>query len=426
MRESFSGFYGVSEDTIGKVFTSDNTVFIYDANILLSLYRCEEETRNQFISIWRKIKDQCWFPHQVCLEYQRNRLQVIKDSRDSLTNISSEINNSIQSLKKKIFGEDHNKTISRYTNLGDELKNLFIRIEEYSSDFRKSSIIERNQNINFLSGHDAIRDLIDELTVDKIGPAPTSQKIIDDLNKEGKIRYKYKTGPGFADQTEKRNFFYSFDGLNYDAEFGDLYVWSEILKFVEIHHDKNIVYITNDAKSDFFYRIDGKVRGPNESLTTEIKRKGAKEFILQNLSTFLHHANTHLHAKVAEDAITELSNAGKQVITAKRKDLFHHFKEFTIARELSHLSLNELFDLSLVLDADMFELEDELSRHEIGFYEKQSVEQLNETAMTRKMIEAELAAVSMRSNVVTRLIEHKKNEKAGAANDVMYSTPSDK
>lgn len=46
--------------------------------------------------------------------------------------------------------------------------------------------------------------------------------------------------------------------------------------------------------------------------------------------------------------------------------------------------------------------------------------------MTRNMIEAELAAVSMRSNVVNHLIEHKKNGKNGAANDVMYSTPSDK
>lgn len=365
MRESFSGFYGVIEDTIGKVFTSDNTVFIYDANILLSLYRCEEETRNQFISIWRKIKDQCWFPHQVCLEYQRNRLQVIKESRDSLNDISSEITNSVQALKIKVFGDTHNKTISRYTNLGDELKTLFSKIEDLSVNFKSKSIIERNNNIDFISGHDAIRDLIDELTVGKIGPAPADQKSIDEINKDGKVRYKYKIGPGFADQSDKRNIFYSFDGINYDAEYGDLYVWNQILQYIESNPGKNIIYITNDAKSDFFFRIDGKVRGPNESLTTVIKRKGAKEFILQNLSTFLHHANTHLHAKVAEDAITELSNAGKQVITAKRKDLFHHYKEFTIARELSHLSLNELFDLALVLDADMFELEDELSRHEI-------------------------------------------------------------
>lgn len=91
MRDSFSGFYGVSETTIGEVFKADNTVFIFDTNILLTLYRCEEETRNQFLNIWRKVKDQCWFPHHVCLEYQRNRLNVIRTSRDSLNAIPEKI-----------------------------------------------------------------------------------------------------------------------------------------------------------------------------------------------------------------------------------------------------------------------------------------------------------------------------------------------
>ncbi|TCL46831.1 hypothetical protein EDC47_1121 [Raoultella planticola] len=100
MRNSFSGFYGISEDSIGTVFTSDNTIFIFDANILLTLYRCEEETRNRFFEIWGNIKEKCWFPHQVCLEYQRNRLKVVKDSRDALDKIPKKINNSISELRK--------------------------------------------------------------------------------------------------------------------------------------------------------------------------------------------------------------------------------------------------------------------------------------------------------------------------------------
>ncbi|HAT3626337.1 TPA: hypothetical protein I8553_003477, partial [Morganella morganii] len=121
MRDSFPGFYGVSEDSIGTVFTAENTIFIFDANILLTLYRCEEETRNHFFEIWGNIRGKCWFPHQVCLEYQRNRLKVVKDSRDALDKIPKKIKSSISELKTHVFDGEHNQTISRYSNLKSEL-----------------------------------------------------------------------------------------------------------------------------------------------------------------------------------------------------------------------------------------------------------------------------------------------------------------
>lgn len=84
MKELFSGFYGIDSGSIESILKAKNTIFIFDTNILLTLYRCEESTRNQFFDIWERVKNNCWFPHHVCLEYQRNRLKVIKDSRDSL------------------------------------------------------------------------------------------------------------------------------------------------------------------------------------------------------------------------------------------------------------------------------------------------------------------------------------------------------
>lgn len=309
MRNSFSGFYGISEDSIGTVFTSDNTIFIFDANILLTLYRCEEETRNRFFEIWGNIKEKCWFPHQVCLEYQRNRLKVVKDSRDALDKIPKKINNSISELKTQIFDGEHNQTISRYSNLKGELDALFNQVVNIINDFSESHINVRKNNIDYLNNHDVIRDKIDELTEGRIGAAPQQQSIIDNLNKIGKVRYKYKTRPGFDDSASKKDNFYSYDGINYDAEYGDYYVWSQILEYISGKPGSNVVYVSNDAKSDFYYKIEGKIRGPNESLRTEIKKQGAAEFLLQNIDTFLHHANTHLGAEVEESVINELANA---------------------------------------------------------------------------------------------------------------------
>lgn len=311
MRSSFSGFYGVSEETIANVFTSADTIFVFDANILLTLYRCEEDTRNRFFEIWEKIKDKCWFPHQVCLEYQRNRLKAVSDSREALGKIPSKINSSIAVLRKEIFGNDFSSTIARYSNLRGELEELIISLEKTADEFSKIHIEPRRTNIDFINNHDVIRDKIDELTDGRIGSAPADQSVIDSLNKSGKTRYQYKIGPGYDDEKTKENKFYAYNGLNYDAQYGDYYVWSQILDHVDSNPQRAVVYVTNDAKSDFFYKVDGKIRGPNESLITEVKNKGASEFLLQNIDTFLHHANTHLHANIGESAIDELASASQ-------------------------------------------------------------------------------------------------------------------
>ncbi|UXD97703.1 hypothetical protein K1721_21295 (plasmid) [Cronobacter sakazakii] len=310
MKDSFTGFYGTSEQTIERVFKSKDTVFIFDTNILLTLYRCEEETREQFFNIWKQIKSQCWFPHHVCLEYQRNRLTVIKGSRDSLSAIAGKLKTTFADVKKDVFGDTYNKTISRYTNLRGELETLFSDIEELINEFSSNSIDARNKKIDFFANHDVIRDQIDELTYGRIGSPPANQDEIKKLNDKAKARYKYNVGPGYEDAKDKKEDFFAYGDIFYDAAYGDYYVWSQILDHVKEDKIENVVYVTNDAKSDFFYKIDGKVRGPNESLTTEIKAVGAKEFILQNIHTFLHHANNYFNAKIDEASISELTNAG--------------------------------------------------------------------------------------------------------------------
>ena len=350
MRNSFSGFYGISEDSIGTIFTSGNTIFIFDANILLTLYRCEEETRNRFFEIWENIKEQCWFPHQVCLEYQRNRLKVVKDSRDALEKIPKKIKASINELKTQVFDGEHNQTISRYSDLKGELNTIFSQIENIVSEFSENHIDVRKGNIDFLKNHDVIRDKIDNLTEGRIGSAPSEQKVIDDLNKSGKTRYKYKVGPGFDDSTDKKESFYSFDGINYDAEYGDYYVWSQILEYVGSKPGRNVVYVSNDAKSDFYYKIEGKIRGPNESLRTEIKKHGAAEFLLQNVDTFLHHANNHLNARIDEAVITELTNASvvnaTDSLSIKYKRNGKRGFEYPV--EINHLHLDDIENIEQI------------------------------------------------------------------------------
>lgn len=303
MKEQFAGFYGPSEKDIDETYKDPKTMFIFDTNILLSLYRCEESTRIQFLDVWENLKDQVWIPFHVCLEYQRNRLIVIHSAREALTDVKKSLNSKLE----KMFSELKPETLSRYSNLRNELNALKSELISKLSDFSDEKLEARRSSINYINEHDDLRDKIDELIAGRIGKEPTSKQI-EEQNKSGTLRYKYRTGPGFADAKDKQDDRYSFNGINYDSQYSDLYIWMQILDEVKSKGIKRVVYVTNDEKEDFFYKINNKNRGPVESLVTEIKREAnADVFLLHQIDAFLHHAVSSLNAKIDDSSITELA-----------------------------------------------------------------------------------------------------------------------
>ncbi|MBK4597718.1 hypothetical protein JJP99_24610, partial [Enterobacter hormaechei] len=143
-----------------------------------------------FLEVWRNLKDQVWIPFNVCLEYQRNRLTVINDSRSSLNSVNKALIAGIEKIYAD-FEKDYSirDTLSRYSNLRTELFELKDSLLKSASDFKEKSIHSRRNRIDFINNHDELRDVIDELTSGCIGEEP-SQKFIDEVNKLGAVRYK--------------------------------------------------------------------------------------------------------------------------------------------------------------------------------------------------------------------------------------------
>jgi len=90
MKELFKGYYKLSEEDYKILW--DNATFVFDTNIFLNLYRYQENTRKQLLKLLSKIKDRIWEPHHVMLEYQRERLNVIANQKNTFNEIKSFIN----------------------------------------------------------------------------------------------------------------------------------------------------------------------------------------------------------------------------------------------------------------------------------------------------------------------------------------------
>lgn len=82
MKEKLIQFYHPEGDFFKKLW--DEALIVPDANILLNLYRYDEKTRTEFLEILDKLKERLWVPHQVALEYQKNRINEIINQREKL------------------------------------------------------------------------------------------------------------------------------------------------------------------------------------------------------------------------------------------------------------------------------------------------------------------------------------------------------
>lgn len=195
MKEEFSGFYGLEEEEVENLYRNKETVFIFDTNILLNLYRCEKKTRDTFISIWKSMKEQVWVPYHVILEYQRNRIQSIEDNVNDLDSIPKELELKIIEIFNNLKNSK-SSTISRYSELNKEIEKLEEKVIAAVKLFKTNQIEKRIDFIDLINKKDVVRESLDGLLSNRIGKAP-SQDEIDNINNKGKQRYKIKNWPGF-------------------------------------------------------------------------------------------------------------------------------------------------------------------------------------------------------------------------------------
>ena len=112
---------------------------------------------------------------------------------------------------------------------------------------------------------------------------------------------------------------FSYGGLIYKKKFGDLIVWRQIIEYAKSSNLKDIIFVTDDAKSDWWWKIDSggpKTIGARPELVEEISREADVErFYIYNTEGFLNYANEQLNAQIAEQAIEEV-----RAVTFERKN----------------------------------------------------------------------------------------------------------
>lgn len=295
--------YTVSTD---QAETWKTALFVFDTNVLLNLYRYHERTREELLETLDKLSKRIWIPHHVALEFQRNRLTVIAAQGRRF----SEIRKVIEKAKSDLANSINNLQLTkRHALINPEP--LTTGFETLSSDFlTKLDKLQESQQT--LTAPDPIKVKIEEIFDNKVGIAFASQADVDKMNKEAEIRYKLKIPPGYkdSDKDKDRPDEFHHNGITYNKKFGDYFVWCQILDHAANTQQKKLIFITDDAKEDWWQQIefDGpKTIGPRAELIEEACRIGKLDtFLMYKPESFLKYANEFLAAKISEETLTEV------------------------------------------------------------------------------------------------------------------------
>ncbi|TVV43300.1 PIN-like domain-containing protein [Thalassolituus sp. C2-1] len=312
MKTIFNGYYKLTTDEFSTLWK--NAIFVFDTNVLLNLYRYQTSTRDSLFSVVERLADRVWIPYHVGLEFQRNRLQVIADQHKRYSEVRNIVTKSISGMQSELEGLQLKK---RHSHIDPD--KLIIGINSIKDGFLSEldSLEEKSISVN---STDTIRDRIDKLFEGKVGDSPDDQKEIDDLFKEAEERYKCSIPPGFKDSNkdDKNPDEFTYGGITYKRKYGDILVWKQIIKEAKNRTIKDIIFITDDNKSDWWWQIDSNGKkniGVRPELTDELKREtGVERFYVYNTEGFLSYANEQLDAQVTEEAIEEV----REVSVARR------------------------------------------------------------------------------------------------------------
>lgn len=319
----YRGFYNPSEKLIADSWNNEKTIFSFDTNVFLNLYGYADQTRLDFYQLLDAIKDRIWIPYHVGLEYQRRRLEVIKNEKAIFNRIGD-------NLKKieKIFDSDFKKLEleRRFPDLHADTNKLCKDIQKLISNYRKS-VTHWDKKQPCVRSHDAIRDKLNDLLNGKVGDKPTDQTWLNDLYKEGEERYKNKVPPGFKDSDKAKDSdrYYCYDDLKYDPQFGDLILWKQLIDKSKSDDIENVIFITDDSKEDWWYILDSrgdKQIGPHANLQSEIYSKAnIKLFHMYNTSSFLENGKKILKIGVHDSSISDANIAFQNSIQDTKASL---------------------------------------------------------------------------------------------------------
>lgn len=279
MKHLFPHFHPLTDDELSNLWK--HCVFVFDANVLLDLYRYKPETSETLLATIEFFSERIWMPHQFAYEYSKNRVRVLNEQRTAYEKIEEILNESLSALEKDIKSSQREHPYLRIEGISQVIRRLKKRIEK------------QRQNHPDWTRSDPIADKLDQLFYKKVGDEYPPQRL-EEIYQGGEKRYDMSQPPGYMDKKDKKG----------NEKYGDLVAWFQMLDYAK-QEKRPIVLVTRDKKRDWWWIEQGKTVGPRPELRKEMLQVANVEFHLYLTERFMHYAQQYTQENL-DEAIDEV------------------------------------------------------------------------------------------------------------------------
>ena len=316
MKKQFAEYYELPEERIKEIW--DNSLIVFDTNVLLNLYRYNEDARTEFINVIKFYKERLWIPYQVGLEFHRRREDILRKNAAAYTTLGGKLTEQLVKAVSALEGE-----YSRHPYIN--MKDIRSKVEKCAASIKKSLDKQAEKHPDY-SKEDKILDAITDLFDGRVGE-DFAEKDLDALYKEGEKRYANDVPPGYCDEKTKKD-------KPKRHLYGDLIVWKQT-----IHHckelSKSVIFITDDHKPDWWDKVDGK-HTPRKELIKEFADSTGQSIIIYDSRKFLEYAKNN-KVKVSQKTINEVEKVKTTDVFSSRDNLLTSYLEEPTTTILKHL-----------------------------------------------------------------------------------------
>ncbi|WP_170344496.1 PIN-like domain-containing protein [Ruegeria atlantica] len=285
MRSKFRGHFSESQESIDELWQT--ATFVFDANVLLNLYRYSDKTRTEFVRIIKGIQDRVWIPEQCAFEFFGNRLSVISEQERAYKSTGEEL----AKIEERFSRSNRHPFLSEASH--NELSSVLKKI---SKELEKS---RKRQETRF--NNDDIKDMLADVFEGRVGDAFDSDTL-KDIFLDGETRYAESIPPGYKDKDKVKNPETASDKRRV---FGDLILWKQT-----IDHAKNaqtdVILVTDDSKDDWWQKQSGRTISPRPELIEEFCSETEKSVMIYSPDRFVQHAGIQLGSRVSEATVDEV------------------------------------------------------------------------------------------------------------------------
>lgn len=277
MKTLFPGYYCLDEQEFESLWK--DCLFVLDTNVLLDIYRYSQRSASELLDVLENVKDRLWLPYQIAKEYHNNLYDTIQEQAATYNDAIKKIGD----LKQRIAVQRRHPFLAEcdldsFKKFCDEfIEKLTTQKEEVHSLLLKNQYKERLAN----------------LLNERINAEPSKEKL-DELREKGRQRYEAKTPPGYKDAKK------SGDGM-----YGDFILWSEIKEYAK-QNKKDIIFVTNDQKEDWFLRVDGLTICARPELIAEFQKETEQKIYICNLKRFMDNLKQYINVSITQTVVDEI------------------------------------------------------------------------------------------------------------------------